>query len=463
MKQTLLFLFLLFLGSTLFAQDIRFNFHTSELYATYDFLLKICDNYPDNELKTLFNASAYNTEDNQKQVSDFEQLRLDYAYAFTQYPATLKAGLMSRDILERNLAISDNIDQFRSRSAGIITNEDLLAMTSILKNFVPVYHALVFEPNKKAFTVQQQNLLKYVDDKSFSSYFKTGLIFYGTTWDKELPIELNLLLSLDKGNLGARAFNNVAICEASLDLTDNVGFFSVAMHELYHIIYDSQPLETKKSIQRWFNGTNSPNSQYALLLINEVLATALGNGYIIEKETGKADQQEWYANKYISEMAKAIYPVVMEYINAKKPMDEAFIKAYVQIYDKQFSHWAKELDHLLTYRYIVADDYKDWQYFRKKYRYHSYSRYGAPITPAEVEKAKESPVTKVFIVSQEHKKTLDILQQSFPELANSKFNYKKEFIETVNLDNHTRLFIINRYQSTVEQLMTKYFIDNTIK
>lgn len=96
MKQALSFLFTIFLSSTLFAQDIRFNFHTSELYATYDFLLKISDNYPDNELKTLFDASAYNTEDNQKQISDFEQLRLDYAYAFTQYPATLKAGLMSR-------------------------------------------------------------------------------------------------------------------------------------------------------------------------------------------------------------------------------------------------------------------------------------------------------------------------------------------------------------------------------
>lgn len=219
----------------------------------------------------------------------------------------------------------------------------------------------------------------------------------------------------------------------------------------------------KDNIQKWFDACASPNSQYALLLMNEVLATALSSGYAMEHQTGKADELEWYANKYISEMARAIYPVLKQYIQAKKPMDEAFIKAYITTYDTQFPQWGKELAHLFTYRYIVTGSDEDWRCFRRTYRYNSYSRFSAPITAAEIEKAKEAPVTKVFIISKDHKHILGMLKATFPELGSKSLNHKKEFIITLALGDKTKLFIINRYQSTTEEMMKKYFPKNIIE
>jgi hypothetical protein len=464
MKQLLSVFFIVVIAGALFAQsEIRFNFHTSALYATYDFVMKLSDNYPDNELKALFQASDYNTGHYRKLIADFERLKIDYSYTFRQYPATLKAGVMSRDLLERNLAISETIDAFRNRSVGILPNEELSKLAAILENFLPVYQTVAYEPNRAAFDVQKEHFLKFVDNNSFSDYFQTGLAFYGTQWDSNIPIELNMLLSPGKGNLGARAFNNTAICEVSPDLKDHITFFVIAMHEINHIIYDNQDLEMKDNIQKWFDASGSPNGQYALLLMNEVLATALSSGYAMEQQTGKVDEQEWYANKYISEMARAIYPVVKQYIQAKKPMDEAFVKAYITIYDTQFPQWGKELAQLFTYRYIVTGSEEDWRYFRRTYRYNSYSRFSAPITAAEIEKAKAAPVTKVFIISKDHEQVLDMLKATFPELGSTNPNHKKEFITTLALEDKTKLFIINRHQSSTEEMMKKYFPKNIIE
>lgn len=448
---------------TLFSQErVTFKLQCSEPYAVYDFITKISDNYPDNDLKNIFSKSQYNTETYKKQVSDFEQLHIDYTYSFNQYPQPLKVAFMSRDLIEKNLATAGSIAAFRNMSFGIIPNEDLTRFSAILESFLPVYRQLILEPNKDALEVQKNNLLNYVRTNRFADYFQTGLIFYNTQWDKNIPFELNLLPSLDKGNLGARAFFNVAVCEASLDLKDHVSFFSVAMHEIYHIIYDNQTQAMKSDVQKWFNNTGSSNSQYALLLMNEVLATALGNGYVIEQLNGKTDKEEWYGISYVSEMAKEVYPVVKKYIEEKKPMDEAFVKAYVHIYDTKFPQWSMDLSHLFAYRYIAADTENDLRYFRKTFRKYSNNRLSAPVTASEIEKAKELPFTKVFVVSENNKETLQLLRKTFEEIKGRKMNDKNEFIEVFNLKDRTKLFIINRHKSTVEELMNKYFPDKMI-
>lgn len=52
---------------TLLAQvRVEFKLHFSEIYATYDFLAKISDNYPDNDLKTIYAKSKYNMESYKK-------------------------------------------------------------------------------------------------------------------------------------------------------------------------------------------------------------------------------------------------------------------------------------------------------------------------------------------------------------------------------------------------------------
>lgn len=464
MRKWIVIFFLVSNSWTLPAQEqVKFNLYFSETYATYDFITKISDNYPDNDLKTIYTQSKYNTESYKRQIADFEKIRLNYTYSYDQYPVPLKVAMMSVDLLEKNLVNSQTIQEFKNKSLGIIPNEDLILVAEILEQFQPVYHELVTRPNFSALEVQKDNLQNYIKNDQFSDFFKIGLSFYNTKWDRSIPFELNLLPSLDKGNLGARAFFNVAVCEASLGLKDHKSFFSVVMHEIYHIIYDNQPLEMKNDIQQWFHHTDSPNSQYALLLLNEVLATSLGNAYVMEQLNGKIAEEDWYENKYIAEMSKVIYPIVKQYIQNNKGIDEHFVKTYVNLYDARFPNWNRDLTHIFMYRYLVADAINDLQYFRKAFRFYSNNRISSQISLTEIEKAKGSPFTKVFIISTDHKQKLDLLKGRFAELKEIKMDHKKEFIEVVTLQDRTKLFIINRHQSDVAFLMTKYFPDNQIK
>lgn len=443
-------------------RHITFKIHYSELYAAYDFLTRISENYPDNKLKSIFNSSIYNTPVYQKQVSDLQRLRVDYSYFFDQYPPLTKSGLMSRDLLERNLTLSNNISDFQSRSLGMLPNEDLTELCQIIEAFAGIYRELVFEPNKVAIKEQLKAYQAYIDGGMFEKYFKNGLTFYGVRWDNKIPFELCLLPSFEKNIFNARAFLNVGVCETPIDLKDHRVLLSVAMHEIFHIIYDNQVLSTKSAITKHFENTNSPNSQYALLLMNEVLATVLGNGYVMEDLTGQIDQEDWYVNKYVNSMAKQAYPLVKEYVLNSREIDEAFVKEYVDLYDTKFSRWGKELDHLFAYRYITADDPSDLKYFRSKYRKYSYSRMGSPIGAGETEKISGLPLTKVFIISKNHNAIITLIQKNFPETTNLKLNFNREFISVVKLKDRTQLFIINRYTSTVGDLMDKYFPQNLI-
>ena len=77
-----------------FGQHLKFNVSYSAPYSTYDFLVKIADNYTANGLKAIFLKSPYNTELFKRQVAQFQQIKIDYAYAYNQYPQPLKVGFM---------------------------------------------------------------------------------------------------------------------------------------------------------------------------------------------------------------------------------------------------------------------------------------------------------------------------------------------------------------------------------
>lgn len=242
-----------------------------------------------------------------------------------------------------------------------------------------------------------------------------------------------------------------------LNFAHNDILFCVLMHEIFHNVYDWQSLEVKKNIESWFLANPSPNSQYAYSLLNEALATAMGNGYIYEGINGKTEKDQWYNMKYIDQMAQAIYPMVKEYANNKKPIDNHFIDAYIKTYDENFPEWTKELDHILTYRYILTDDENDFSYFIKNYRYANQSAYGTPINQNSLDKMKQRPITKIIIVSQKNEIKLEWIKNTFPELKNWTYNTKKEFIHTTDLADKTKLIVVNRINSNFKELFENTF------
>src|SRR5690606_27185854 len=193
------------------------------------------------------------------------------------------------------------------------------------------------------------------------------------------------------------------------------------------------------------------------LLLNEALATALGNGYVFEQLNGVLDTEDWYFNKYINLMAKEIYPLVKEYLDNNKPIDKKFVDEYIGIYDRKFSGWQNELDNLLVNRYIITDNPNDFNYFRKNYRYSSVYLSEVPLTQIALERMKKTPITKIIIVSSDHQNKLRLIKNTFDELKKWKFSLQKEFVYSTDLKDKTKLIIINQHKSTNDEIINENF------
>ncbi|WP_286969198.1 hypothetical protein [Flavobacterium sp. UBA4854] len=452
MKNTFLLVFLL-LSSLSFGQNPSFKIKYSEQLAVFVFLENLSDYYPDNVFKTEFQKSKYNVEKYKSLISKFDKLSISYSFRFEDFPYGSKKTMQTKDILKKNLIETDNLNDFKLRSAGMIPNKTLSDLGECISEFTPIYNELIYNSNKEKFEKQLDEIIKYSNEHHIEDYFKTGLAFYNSNWDNSIPFEAAFYPLPNSKGFTASAFCNNFMSAIQTDLKSHKDLFSVMMHETYHIIYDEQSLEVKTEIDTYFKENKSKCSNYAYQLMNEVLATVLGNGYVYEKLDNKVDEGEWYNNKYINLMARQIYPLTKEYIEQKKPIDKNFIDQYIQLYETNFPDWINEMNNIMTYRYVITENEKDFNVINKMFRYRSRTEYEDQITDSSIEKMKQTPLTKMVIISKDNKEKIKLLKGKFKELKNWKGNPDKEFAEKILLDDKSQLIIVNQKTSNLETLI----------
>jgi hypothetical protein len=455
MKNNILKIIICLISTSSFAQKPTFEIKYSEQLAVFVFIQNLSENYPENVFKTEFNKSKYNIEKFKNTISKFDKLSIDYSYEFEEFPNGSKIPMQTRDILKKNLIETENLKDFKLRSIGIVTNKTLNELTEIITEFIPIYNELIYNPNKEKFEHQILDITKYSTENKIEKYFETGLLFYNSNWDNSIPFEIAFYPLPNSQGFTAQAFYNNFISAIQTNLKDYKDLFSVMLHEIFHIIYNEQSLEVKTEIDKNFAENKSKSSNYAYQLLNEVLATSLGNGYVFEKLDGKIDSGDWYNRKYINLMAKQIYPLVNEYISQRKSIDKNFIDNYIKQYEENFPNWINELDNIMTYRYVMSENEKDFDLIDQKYRYRSFVIYESEITVNTIDKMKKSKLTKLIIISKKNKEKLNLLKKEFKELNNWKFNSENEFNYKILLEDKSQLIIINQKKSTTEMLIKK--------
>lgn len=454
---------LLFVNFFFAQQEPTIHLKYSKLLATYEFVQMLSEQSPDNAEKSAFQASSYNVPENVNLIRRLDTLDIHESFQLQGFTTGTKIPIDSKALIDRALINATTIDQLKQNMFGLIQNSELIALADIIQHFVPVYEELIYLPQRDQIEEKLQKLQAYVDESKLSQYFQQGLLFYDSQWDRAIPIDIALIPKLSGNGFSARAFLNSAVVEIPLKFTKNEVLFGVLMHEIYHNIYDVQSKDKKQEILSWFYENTSKNSQNAYLLMNEVLATVLGNGYVYGQLTGTIDANDWYNVKYINLMSKALYPRVESYLKENKPMDRSLTDHYIALYDSLFSDWANELTHLLTNRYIISDNEGDLNEFNHYFPNASYnfSYYGLDLTG--IEQAKNTPMTKVVLISKENKQNLALVKASFPELAKWTYAASKDFVYSIDLADRTKLLIINRRIKSLETLFSENFKDGKLR
>ena len=148
MKRKLVLALFPLLTMSVLGQVPIFKVKYSEPLAVFVFIESLSAFNGDNPFKSIFNSSDYNNEDYQELITQFDDLELNYTYHFTEFPSSSKMPVMSGELLKRNLLVSDDLNDFKLRSVGLITNKSLSQLSSILTKFTPVYDNLIYEPSK---------------------------------------------------------------------------------------------------------------------------------------------------------------------------------------------------------------------------------------------------------------------------------------------------------------------------
>ena len=453
MKKIISIYFFLFLSLNLLAQVPRFDVKFSEPLAVFIYVDHLSSKYPDNPFKKQYLNSVYNREKYKNLLLQFDTLRINYTYEFEEFPYASKVPGMTEALLKKNLLNSANLKDFKRLSIGLIPNANLLQLSAILYEFQQVYRELVYQPVKGKFEKQLTELSDFIKTKNIFSYFEKGLFFYKSYWDETIPFEMAFYPLSNSQGFSAEAFSNNAVSALQTDSKDYTTLMSVMLHEVFHILYDEQPIQVKRNISGWFAANPSKYSTYAYLLLNEALATALGNGYVYESLSGKAESEDWYDRKYINQIAKKIYPTVKEYVSQKKSIDEGFVNAYINIYEENFPGWLDELDNLMCYRSVISDNANDFSVIRKNFPYASQTQYEDEVSENSINRLKTCKVTKMIIISKDNETQLALIKKKFPELKTWKYKAKLDFLYPVFLEDKTQLIIINNVKGTTEQML----------
>ncbi|MFY1046673.1 hypothetical protein [Chryseobacterium sp. GP-SGM7] len=444
---------LLFLTVLAFGQKPTLKMKYSEQLTVFVFIQNLSENHPENVFKTAFQKSKYNTENYRNKISEFDKLSIDYSYQFEEFPYGSKAPMQTRDILKKNLIETDNLNDFRLRSIGLVPIKTLNDLAALILYFTPIYNELIYTPNKEKFEKQVIEITDYANDHHIEGFFQTGLSFYHSVWDQSIPFQIAFYPLPDSDYFTAQAFCNNFVSAIQTNLKDYKDLLSVMMHEIFHIIYNEQSLEMKIKIDKDFKENKSKYSNYAYQLLNELLATALGNGYVYEQLEGELDQNDWYYHQYIDLMARKIYPVVKNYITEKKSIDKNFIDTYINLYETNFPNWINESDNIMTYRYVISEDEKDFNTINQLFRYRSSAEYENEITERSIEKMQKTPLTKIIIVSNKNLEKLRLIKSKFKELTNWKFTSDQDFTYKILLADKSQLIIINTVKKDLKKLI----------
>ena len=359
----------------------------------------------------------------QNLVEEYKSLQLDYNYVKQQYPSNRKHTTSTWDLLCVAAISSNTNEEFLNRIIGIYPNIDYLKLKHIVTATEPFYDRFIYTTYKSNIDDRLRELQGM--SPKLNDLFEKFKLFYGSSWDKSIPFNLAIYPII--GRSGQTTATPHANCLEMGVLTHEEDVFdllSIGMHEMSHVLFEEQPLLLQQQLDSAFTDTVSSFTKFAYHYIDEALATALGNGYAYKELAGEIDSAEWYSDAYINGYAKAIFPLVEEYVNSKKQMDKAFILKAIELFKQTFPNALYDFDPLLmtTDVYFEDDETKEIDEIQttlhQTFRIYS-SNTSIPMGDKEsLAMMKSSKETQVIIIHKNQLQNVAKLKLIFKNLVN---------------------------------------------
>ncbi len=406
-------------------------------------------------------------------VEQYRSIPLDFSWKRAEYPENRRPNRSTYDLVSAAAVQANDIDDFMNRIAGIIPNSDLSKLSNILKKVEPYYERIMWQPYGTQILSQIDSLQRY--QTKANEAFKKLKKFYNTSWSDDLPFTVAIYPIAAQRRKPTHTTatvhaNNLCVSVLTQErrYAERMG---VILHEISHALYDEQSVAFQHELEGYFSKNKSPYTEGARNFLNEAVATACGQGWVHNFLAGKPDPSSWYHDEYIDGFARALYPMVADYINNDKPMDVFFINEAVRLFGVTFPKAAYDAKMRMNrlHLYMNSEDKvtvnKLQGHLFEFFNISSMSTSSPISAPESIEDIKKTPSeTLVFMIDKDFEKTFKTLKTVLPDFKNQKYNLKEDFVLAF-LDTNNRLVVIiksplDKMKKGIELLEKQRFIEN---
>ncbi|MBR9921159.1 MAG: hypothetical protein GYB31_10000 [Bacteroidetes bacterium] len=381
-------------------------------------------------------------------ITSWKGLEYDYQYDISGFPPNRKSFRGIKEIFQTFAARAGDLETFRQMTLGLLPNSQHEKFFALLEAMEPYYDQLIWAPYADKIQSQKEKLEAYANKEEVSELLQVIRNFYGSQWPNEQAFIVSLYpIPGNRGKTISTPRSNMLLCGMLLDTEAFAGLLGVALHEIAHTLYDEQPKAFQWEMYEWFDKSDSAYKTYAYTYLNEALATSIGNGWVYKKLSGKLDTRDWYDDAYINGYAKALYPMVQEYLDRELGIDAAFAERAIELFEQEFPQAIFDYQSLFNDFSLFADVGEEEisnlvMMVQRRFRTSSFI-IATPIMAEEsMDRIESATTTRVFIITQLPQLTLDRMKEVIPEIGDYPIeDYQKYFLLRF-LDNDGKAVII---------------------
>ena len=357
-----------------------------------------------------------------KLIDSYSKLNLDYSIKREGFPEKRPSSTTVKDLLWIASSNSISIDDFSQRIIGFLPHQTHIQLIELLKKAESYYDELIWSKEQDNILRIQKQLDNYKDQIN-DLYLRISQ-FYNTSWNTNIPFKIMLYpIPLKNGNTTAIPKGNALICSfLSHNEKDYKARLGIIIHEMCHILYKEQNPDFQHQIDQWFTNSNSPYASLAYSFFNEGLATVLGNGWAYKQIHKSLDSKEWYNNKHIDGFAHSLFPLIEQYLNEGKSLDQDFINKSIELFAQTFPKATIETAILMNSLQLFANTEEETEINEIANNIHNYFNirsmwFSTPIFSIESKETfDKKETTKLFIIDSDNSNTIIGLQEYFPSL-----------------------------------------------
>lgn len=361
-----------------------------------------------------------------------------------------------------SLAVNNStLEDFEKSLSIFLPYDGIQSYFKLKRKLYPHFSKSVWTPTLKSQKAEIVKVKKILKETNFLDRLKQIKVFYNSEYPWEVPLKVALIPIDDRGQIKRHtsAQNLRDIQVVPYVITKGVkNNMDVVFHEFCHALYEGQSNEVKKMIEDFYLLNSHSHSLFVYRYFNEALATAIGNGWYAQTLYGKLPEDSWYSVGYIDDLAKAYFPLVNEYLEKNKSIDEHFLTRTLEIAKEKLPNGPYDTNsNLIAIR--VLSDHKEIsttkasEQLRSKFRIQSMKK-SSPIQDDDWNIILSRDNSNTFLITEKSDKVIEKLNKVFS---------KKEVEELSSMKDFLAIFLVkNRYIFWVNA-RNKDKLDNAIQ